>query len=210
MPPAPRERPGGVAHHERSVIGVSHRTVIHRYFPLDGVDPYECVYCGEPAEHIDHVLPVRYSNWRDGLTPEERAQLVTVPSCAECNQLAGSRAFRSLIEKRDYIRDRIRRRYAKVLNGPVWTADETAELGDGLRSYVEGKQARRHLTVWRLSHDGIPADVASACPIADEPMPCGLCSELAWCITIDLDGILVLACETCVSSREVVLGHEIA
>lgn len=183
------------------MTGVSNRTVLHRYSPLAGISPYDCIYCGEPAEHIDHVLPVRYSNWRDHLTPEEREQLVTVPSCAECNMLASNRAFRSLIEKRDYIRQRIRRRYAKALKSPVWTASETAELGDGLRGYVEARQARRDLTAWRLSHDGIPDSVAGACPVVDEPMECSLCGELAWCSTTELDGALVLACEPCLTSR---------
>lgn len=179
---------------------MAHRIVIRRYSPLPGADWSSCIYCGEPAEHIDHVLPVRYSNWRDVLTPEEREQLATVPACGECNMLAGSKAFHSLGDKRDFIRGKLRKRYAKILDGPIWTDEEMAELGDGLRGYVEGTQARRRIIVWRLGHDGFPPGAAEANPILDERIECDLCGEVDWCSSADLDGVLVLACEPCISS----------
>jgi hypothetical protein len=42
-----------------------------------------CVYCGAPAEHVDHVRPLARGGW------EHRSNLV--PACAPCNVSKGDR-----------------------------------------------------------------------------------------------------------------------
>ena len=86
-----------------------------------------CVYCGEPEEHREHVVP-RHT----GLPT------FVVPACAECNLVAGGNVFPGIIEKQEFIRDRIKKRYGKLLRMPEWDDQEISELKGRLRRHVEG------------------------------------------------------------------------
>lgn len=57
-----------------------------------------CVYCGDRAEHIDHVLA-----FSKGGTNEESN---LVASCAACNMIANGRLFSSFEEKKIFILSR--------------------------------------------------------------------------------------------------------
>jgi len=63
-----------------------------------------CIYCGEPANSKDHVLPKsRYElNYQEGL--------YIVPCCSSCNSIAGRTPFRNIREKQSFIRLGIRKR----------------------------------------------------------------------------------------------------
>ena len=90
--------------------------------------PYitRCAYCGMPASDREHVLPKAYRKNND-----------TVPSCRECNLMAGSKVFGSFAEKRDYIRFRIEIRYEGLAKTPHWTEDEIDELSGHLKSAIQ-------------------------------------------------------------------------
>lgn len=53
------------------------------YLPPDFPRKALCVYCGKPAEHMDHVMP----RSRGGRTSQDNL----VPSCASCNYEKGAR-----------------------------------------------------------------------------------------------------------------------
>ncbi len=93
-------------------------------------DKSVCFYCGEHATQKEHVVPqsTLYPTW-------------IVPSCVECNVLAGAKPFVSVLDKMHWLKDRRARRYAKLLKMPEWTEDEIAELGHALRSKVEAAQS---------------------------------------------------------------------
>lgn len=98
-----------------------------------------CVYCGEPSEHVEHVVP-RHT----GLPT------FTVRSCKECNLMASGTLFSGILDKQEYIHGQIRRKYAKVLRTPEWTHDELATVKGRLRQSIEafveaGKWVRRRL-----------------------------------------------------------------
>lgn len=94
-----------------------------------------CTYCGMPAETLDHVPPRRI---RKMLKEEEvrRWPFVTVASCLECNSLLGSLRLMTVIQRKAYIKKRIRDRYGKFLKAEEWTDDELSELGPSLRESV--------------------------------------------------------------------------
>ena len=56
---------------------------------------YTCIYCGNPASTVDHIIP--YS-W---VQKHEYKNLV--PSCRTCNSIAGDKVFSGLIEKMEYM-----------------------------------------------------------------------------------------------------------
>lgn len=94
-----------------------------------------CVYCGEVANSRDHFIPRAFQQRIEQLGWAKKGRLI-VPACIECNSTAGSKVFRTITEKRAYIHGQYRRKYRKLLEAPVWTNEEIAELGPVLRSHV--------------------------------------------------------------------------
>lgn len=106
-----------------------------------------CAYCGEPASHVEHVVPwAVHAAWP---TMDLPCQLV--PACAECNYIAKAHNFDSPIEKRRFIQERLRRRYASVLRMPDWNDEELSELRPRLRAKVEVGLRLKEATLRRVS-----------------------------------------------------------
>lgn len=102
-----------------------------------------CLYCGGPRQCLDHVFPVsRAVGLRRGLGVRRELGphgLCRVPSCLNCNALAGPKVFTSIRSKRAFIQDRIKKKYK--IESTMWTEEELEELSPLLRSYVERKEA---------------------------------------------------------------------
>lgn len=83
-----------------------------------------CVYCGEPAQCLDHVFPLSLSAkldmHRSVVQDELRGGLYRVPSCNECNGLAGDEPFTSILGKRRFIQARLREKYRGRTNLWNW------------------------------------------------------------------------------------------
>lgn len=149
-----------------------YRTCIWCYQPLGGrrqgrfcslsceSDSYaadRCEYCGEPAQARDHVVPRAFRYMMEG-TRELQAMLAvmpnTVPSCHQCNSIAGADVFQSLAEKREHIQARLREKYWKVLYMPKWDDDEIEELDGRLRQSIAAAEAQRRIVATRISWPG--------------------------------------------------------
>lgn len=75
---------------------------------------------------------------------------VIVPCCSECNSTAGAKVFRTLTEKRKYIHDQYKIKYAKLIDSPYWTKEEVDELGTSLQSHVRRAYYAQELIRARL------------------------------------------------------------
>jgi len=76
-----------------------------------------CIYCGDAATGIDHVLPVSLaaSRFGDGSTEDPskrqyRRLLIKVPACADCNGLADNAFNWTLRSRIEMVRARRLRR----------------------------------------------------------------------------------------------------
>lgn len=90
--------------------------------------PYICMYCGDPANNREHVIPHMYVGDN---TP-------MVWACGQCNSIAGSKVFNNLYDKARYINDRLRIKYATILDIPLWGDDEIEELEGRLKQNIKG------------------------------------------------------------------------
>ena len=54
----------------------------HMLFPPGLTEPH-CIYCGEPAQHLDHLIPKSRGGSNDGSNLK--------PACARCNLAKGAR-----------------------------------------------------------------------------------------------------------------------
>ena len=99
-----------------------------------------CVYCGDPATDVEHVVP------RASGLPTW-----TVPACGDCNSRAGDFVFPTFAAKQEWIRERIRRDYRAVLRTPAWTQAEIDGMGHGLRAAIRTHSALAAVLVRRLT-----------------------------------------------------------
>lgn len=69
---------------------------------------FTCLYCGDPANEVDHIFPHSYS-----LNDKEEN---LVASCSICNRIASDKVFDGFIAKQTYIREeREKKRWAKAI-----------------------------------------------------------------------------------------------
>jgi len=85
-----------------------------------------CYYCGDTAEVKDHYPPLSTA---DCFSVEDDIDWLLVPSCSECNLLAGSEPHNTLEERREYIQEKLKSRYKKELRlGEHWYDAELEEV----------------------------------------------------------------------------------
>lgn len=98
-------------------------------------DRYQCVYCGELADTMDHVPPRDIS---------ERMELeidhILVPSCNECNRTLSNLFLLTLAERAEYIKRKYAKKYRKYNHSVKWDTDELNELDGSLKMFVSGCQ----------------------------------------------------------------------
>ena len=103
---------------------------LYRYLPNDGL----CCYCGESEECQDHFLPLSMACCMED-TMDVSSGKYLLPSCLECNLIAGAKIFDSFKEKFEYIQDRI---FASEVDPPD---EELVELGYTLRTtFIAARQ----------------------------------------------------------------------
>lgn len=109
-----------------------------------------CYYCGIPADTKDHVIPKVFTEMLLAIGEYKGGMGKTVPACSECNSTAGPRVFETAQKKQEYIKQRYRRRYRKLLESPDWSEIELKDLGYSLQSHIRGSQQAKQLLKKRL------------------------------------------------------------
>lgn len=109
-----------------------------------------CAYCGATPEAVDHTVPQHYrnENWRLGLLFEFTA----VATCMDCNIRAGSTLDVTFKQRKRRICESLSRASRRLVSVPEWGQDELAELGDGIRPYIEAADAAARETKKRLAN----------------------------------------------------------
>lgn len=106
----------------------------NRLYKLVCKDPI-CVYCGVPSTTIDHFVPISVVAMLAEVMDVVHGR-VLLPSCGECNLLAGANLFKTVAAKRRFIHKKLAKRYKRVLAIPSWSPVELAELDYALRDLV--------------------------------------------------------------------------
>lgn len=97
-----------------------------------------CVYCGDPANSRDHFPPasVTYRGW-------------LLPSCKECNSVAGDREPYDLIKRQQLVMKRLGRKLARR-KGEWRNSEIEQELIGNLRRMVRLHQHERRQIIVRM------------------------------------------------------------
>lgn len=113
-----------------------------------------CVYCGDSATTVDHIIPLSYIASLGDVLPENRRSLQrglkTVPACRDCNNRLHSFVGFSITEKRKELRRRLRTRFAKLIGEYDWEDSELEKMGHSLSSYIRSQEMRRRHLLARL------------------------------------------------------------
>lgn len=105
---------------------------------------YVCVYCGDPADTSDHLIPT-------ALTGKERRRYVlTVPSCLQCNSAISDRVVHSINDRRRIAQAHIARKFKKILSVPDYSPEEIHEFEGSLRASVIQAQSTKEWVTSRL------------------------------------------------------------
>lgn len=119
-------------------------------------EPELCYYCGQIANTVDHVIPKSTLIKLDSLEDSETTlsilgrRKLTVPSCRECNCLLSDSIQESLTERKAYLKRKLRKRYARLLDMPRWEDEEVGELGCNLNQYIKMSINKKRLVRFRL------------------------------------------------------------
>ena len=121
---------------------------------------FECAYCGEPADTIDHCTPAWFVGGNTKLIA--RYTFIKASCCLDCNARAGMKVDKTFIERRRRIAVSIRRSKQRLLAIADWEPDEVLRLGRSLQAYVKrghdmATALRRRLVM--LDNFGLPTGV---------------------------------------------------
>jgi NMD protein affecting ribosome stability and mRNA decay len=104
-----------------------------------------CMYCGVPAGTVDHIPP---KSIRDFLLSQglyDRYPNVEVDACHECNCLLGARPLWTIVVRKRFIKQALRRRYKRILSMPDWTDAELGRMSPTMQATI---QARIDIREW--------------------------------------------------------------
>jgi hypothetical protein len=104
-----------------------------------------CMYCGEVADTLDHLLPEPYTG------PIGRAQVETVPACRQCNSILGPSVIQGIEARREFVHERLRSKNKALLAMQPFTDEDLAELGPTLRRQVRADMRRQRRLMARLA-----------------------------------------------------------
>lgn len=101
-----------------------------------------CIYCGEFASLQDHFPP---------LTVSKHGWLL--PSCAECNSIAGTEYPKNFIRRAEFVKNVLRKKYSKTLKTPIWEKQDIKELGYNLANAILTANKQKQIILARLNWD---------------------------------------------------------
>lgn len=112
-----------------------------------------CYYCGLSNEEIDHCPPYsEVREWGVDFFVEHKVELVTVPSCRECNAHLYNYTVFTPARRKEFIKYTLRKKYKKLFDMPWWEEKELNELGYTLRTTIESALQAKRVLMLRLLH----------------------------------------------------------
>lgn len=109
-----------------------------------------CVYCGDPADCVDHAPPLsRIHDYRSLGVVE---QYLLAKTCGSCNRMLGSTLQADILERIDEAKRMLRKKLGKRDTGYVWAEDDLEDLGPNLRSHVGSAMRKTEGLIRRIDY----------------------------------------------------------
>lgn len=123
-----------------------------------------CFYCGDFAEHRDHLVP---HSFECVILKRTFQNVEIVMACAECNIALGNRLFSTVAGRIKFLIRYLTKRYKLSRPCRQWDDEEIAALGYALRTWIVASQRARESAAERvlyLTHNLKLTDSAKAVP----------------------------------------------
>lgn len=104
-----------------------------------------CIYCGAPANQLDHLLPLPWTG------KAVRSLVPTVPACGNCNRTINDFPNPSIMERSMLVAASLRKKHAKNLRIADRSEDEFEEFEGLLQKSLRARQFERQYLRSRLS-----------------------------------------------------------
>lgn len=132
-----------------------------RYSGLYGTAPCErsesgwplCLYCGDPADQIDHVPPItRVDDYRAMHSGSEK--YYRVKACKPCNEMLSNSLQHDIIERIDEAKRILRKKLGRRDVVYLWADEDLLTLGKNLRSKIASDMRKTESLVRRIEYRG--------------------------------------------------------
>ena len=127
---------------KQRTLDIQRQHSLYEFLPNDEI----CVYCGEFADCKDHFLPISKAVMMSESMDISSGRYL-LPSCMECNSLAGDKVFSTVNNKRDYVFGQLKGKYYGFGN---FLPEELSEFGYNLRTAILGDMRNKRRLDWRL------------------------------------------------------------
>ena len=108
------------------------------------------LYCGAPADSIDHIPPKVARAKLLALNLALAYPFATVDACRECNSTLGAKALWTVAERKAEIAACLRHKHRALLASPDWTQADLGTLGDTFKAHVAFQQAHKAIVRARI------------------------------------------------------------
>ena len=107
-----------------------------------------CFYCGDSAPTIDHVPSLNCIH--DLRLEYEIENYFKVPCCSECNSFASDEPHLDIFERRNFIKEKIKKKYKRILMLPDWDDNEINSMGPSFRKSLKAQMDYKYFIAYRL------------------------------------------------------------
>lgn len=101
----------------------------------DEKNRWACHYCGCPADTLDHIPPL--TRFHDAMALDPKMKAVKVPSCMECNNLAGRELHLTFPDRAAFVKDKLATKYRKQLGQTDWEEWELEQMSYQFRVSIK-------------------------------------------------------------------------
>lgn len=105
-----------------------------------------CFYCNEYAHTIDHVPAVSIVRFY----PQYKRY--KVKCCSTCNSILGNSFLNTFKSRCEFLIKRYTKRFARLINMPIWEREEIEELKGSLSKYIKIEQRNKILALDKINY----------------------------------------------------------
>ena len=109
---------------------------------------FTCFYCGDSAPTLDHVPSLNCVH--DLRLEYEIENYLKVPSCIQCNSFASDEPHLDIFERRMFIKEKIKKKYHKILSLPDWDDNEIEQMEFTFKKSLKAQMDYKYFIVYRL------------------------------------------------------------
>lgn len=117
-----------------------------------------CTYCKDHADTLDHVIPVSFTSTSRKNAKYNRKN--TVPACRECNSLLSNFLIHTVGGRAEYLTNKYKSRYRKLLKTPEWSEEDLKSLKANLRKTIEQSLIIKKSVEIRIKNCELTRDIA--------------------------------------------------